>query len=395
MLLRAGMLVDGTGGQPQYDCYIAVDGDNITAVGRETDFSSALVGQALDYSAYCLLPGLIDSHVHLFLEGIADPKERQGRWKENRDITLLRAAQNLGLTIRQGVTTVRDLAGPHGIGLALKQAVNANVLSGPGILTCNQGISVTGGHFHYAGGREADGALEIAQAVREQVQAGADCIKLMLTGCVNFQTEDAGAVELSETELTAAVAEAERHNRLVSVHANGIAGVRQALSAGVRTIEHGALLDEATTDLLSSSQTYWTPTLTPFFQMLNYSKQYVSSSLPTAGLERVYSKHCAMLRRAIAAGAKIIAGTDAGSQGVQHGDLWQELALLAQLGMAPLQAIASATGLAAKAAGISNDIGSIAAGQKADLLVIEGNPLDDIQCLRNVVQVYKKGIAIY
>lgn len=309
--------------------------------------------------------------------------------------TLLRAAKNLELTLTKGVTTVRDLGGPNGIATILKQAVNQQVLKGPRVVTCNQAISITGGHFNYAGGREADGPWEMAKAVSEQVTAGAECIKLMVTGLVNFQTENAGKVEVAREELRAAVAEAQRFNRPVSVHANGDKGIRLALASGVQTIEHGALLDEATVAMFVDSPAYWTPTITAFYQMLNYSKEYVVTTLPKAGLERVYMKHCAMIKAGIEAGIKIITGTDAGALGVQHGDVWQEIALLVSLGMSPMQAITAATGQAAKAIGIERDTGVIVPGKCADFVVVKGSPLDNIRALRDVIEVYKDGISVY
>lgn len=394
MLIKANLIIDGTGSLPIHDGCIAVEQSTITAVGKVSDFATSEVEQAVDYSACTILPGLIDCHVHLFLEGISDVKVRQQRWKETREITLLRARENLERTLQKGVTTVRDLGGPYGISSIFQQAVKKKVFTGPRILTCNQTISITGGHFHYAGGREADGPAEMVKAVREQVKSGAECIKLMMTGMVNFQTENAGAVEFSAEEIQAAVIEARRFNRPVSVHANGIQGVRQALAAGVQTIEHGALLDEATTDLLSQSPVYWAPTLTPFLQMLNYSKKHTFPTLPESGLERVYAEHSNAVKRGIAAGGRIIAGTDAGALGVQHGDVWQELALFVTLGMPPLQAIAAATGLAAKVLGISDHTGTIGVGKTADIIVIQGNPLENIHFLRNIIQVYKDGVGI-
>jgi imidazolonepropionase-like amidohydrolase len=393
MLLRIGMLIDGAGNPPRHHQYIAVENGKIFAIGREADFSADQIGQAVDYSSATVLPGLIDTHVHLFLEGINDMRTRGQRWKESKEIQLLRAAKNLDQTLKKGVTTIRDLGGPGGIGITLKTAVHKKILIGPDVITSNQAISVPGGHFHYAGGREASGPAEMAAAVCEQIKAGADCIKLMLTGIVNFQTGTCGAVELSADELQAAVAEAHRFDRPVSVHANGIDGVRQAVNAGVQTIEHGALLDEATVDLVCGNSAYWVPTLTPFRQMLLYSKEHLSSSLPEAGVERVYTHHSMNVKQGIDKGAKILAGTDAGALGVHHGEVWQEIALFIALGMPPVDAIASATGEAAKAIG-AHYTGVVAAGKSADLLIVQGNPLSDVTALSNVVQVYKDGISV-
>lgn len=394
MLIKAGLFIDGAGNRPQANAYLAVENGRITAIGQEADFAAEDARQALDYSRQTVLPGLIDSHVHLFLEGIYDLKERGRRWQEDKDFTIMRAVKNLQMTLKKGVTTVRDLGGPYDIAALFKKAVKRKVLTGPRIVAANRAISITGGHFHYAGGREADGPQEMIKAVREQVRTGADCIKVMMTGCVNFVRQDAGIVELTVEETDALVQEAHRMGKMVAAHANGSAGVGQAVAAGVDTIEHGALLNEASTGLLTDSPAYWLPTLLPFRRMLDYSREYISVTLPQAGLESVYSRHQSMVAQGISAGAKIVAGTDAGALGVEHGDLWWELALLVEAGLSPLKAINAATGLAAEAIGLQQTVGTLAAGKQADILVVDGNPLEDILCLRNVRQVFKSGIMV-
>ncbi|MDR7868496.1 MAG: amidohydrolase family protein [Sporomusaceae bacterium] len=395
MLIKAGLLIDGSGALPGIDRFIAVDNGKIVAVGGEDDFAAAQVEQAVDYSPYTVLPGLIDSHVHLFLEGIDDIEKRRCRLREGREIMLFRAARNLELTLRKGVTTVRDLGGPYGIATTLKRAVSEKKILGPRVLTCHRSISVPGGHFHYAGGREAAGPEEIAQAVREQIAAGADCVKLMATGLVDFRTEQTGVPELSSDDIEAAVAEAQRLGRPVSVHANGAVGVRSALIAKVDTIEHGILMGEKTVDLFGEGPAYWVPTLSPLRQMLACSKSHPAATMPEAGLERIYNGHYALVSRGINAGSGIIAGTDAGSLGVAHGEVWQELALLAACGLSPLAAIQAATGKSASAVGVGDFTGTIEPGKAADLLVIRGNPLDNMGFLRNVVQVFKEGVNIF
>jgi len=373
MLIKAGLLIDGTAGPAQTDCYIAVDNGLITAIGRAGDFAAAQVAAAVDYSAYTVIPGLIDPHVHLFLEGIADIKSRSARWQEDKELMLIRAVSNLARSLKQGVTTVRDLGGPYGINLYIKKAVNQSIVPGPRVLTCRQAISITGGHFHYAGGREADGPDEIIKAVREQVKGGADCIKIMMTGCVNFVCQNAGAVELSPAE--------------------ALEGVRQSLASGVTTLEHGALIDETTANLIAASGVYWVPTLVPFERMLEYGRNYQTRTLPVAGIEAVYERHKAMVLHAYQSGAKIVAGTDAGALGAGHGDMWREIALLVDCGLPPVAALRAATGLAAQAVGLAEEIGTLLPGKRADLLILAGNPLTDISCVRRVVAVLKDGIA--
>ncbi len=391
MLIKAGLLIDGTGREAQTACYLAVKDGFITGIGKAGDFAADQVSAAVDYSNCAVMPGLIDPHVHLFLEGISDLRARSLRWKEDRDITLIRAVRNLALTLRNGVTTVRDLGGPYGLGSLAKKAVRQQVATGPRVLSACQAISVTGGHFHYAGGREADGPQEMIKAVREQAKAGADCIKIMMTGCVNFVRADAGIVELSLAEAQAVADEAQHLQKPVAAHANGVAGVRQALTIGVTTLEHGALIDEATADLIAEKGVYWIPTLVPFERMLAHGRQHQTQTLPPDSIEAVYCRHQAMVARAYQAGAKIVAGTDAGALGVGHGDVWRELGLLVECGLPPLAALRAATGLAAEAVGLGQELGTLETGKKADLLVLAGNPLTDITSLRNIVKVYKEG----
>ena len=390
-LFKIGLLIDGTGLRPQESCYLATDKGWITAIGQAADFAVDQVAAAVDYSPYTVMPGLIDPHVHLFLEGISDMKARALRWKEDRETTLLRAVNNLHSALRQGVTTVRDLGGPFGINTRLKKAVRQGIVAGPRVLTARQAISITGGHFHYAGGREADGPEEVAKAVREQVKGGADCIKIMMTGCVNFIRQDAGVVELSLAEAQAAVAEAKHLQRTVAVHANGLEGVCQALAVGITTLEHGALIEPATVEAIAASQVYWIPTLVPFERMFDYGCHHETKTLPAAGTGEVYRHHQVMVEAAYRAGARIVAGTDAGALGVGHGDVWREISLLAECGLPVAAAIHAATGLAAQAVGMEAELGMIAPGKRADLLVVAGNPLADLACLRQVVAVYKDG----
>jgi imidazolonepropionase-like amidohydrolase len=395
-LFRAGVFLDGTGSDAKRDIYFSVENGRIAAIGRRDDFAADEAAIAADYSGYSVLPGLIDAHVHLFMEGIFDLKERSRRRKEeNKDETLIRGLNNFTRTLQNGVTTVRDLGGSFAIGTILKKAVQKKMLPGPRVLTSNQAISITGGHFYYAGGREADGEAEVVKAVREQAKKGADCLKFMLTGCVNFVRRDAGFVEYSPQETEALINEAHALGRKVAVHANGNKGVRQALSFGVDTLEHGALLDEETVDLLCEKKIYWLPTLLPFQRMLDYSLLYNAATLPREGIEAVYNKHLAMVTRAIENKAKIAAGTDAGALGVEHGDIWRELLLLVKCGMKNTDAVRAATFLAAEALGISEDTGTLSQGKRADFIFVQGDAANNIECLGQVHAVFQNGVCVY
>jgi len=396
-VIKAGLLIDGTKKEPLANAVILLEGDTIKAVGREDSFSQAdLQGEVLDLSHCTVLPGLIDCHVHLFLEGIFDLPERGLRWKESKEITTLRAVKNLQQTLKRGVTTIRDLGGPEKINLLLKKAVNKGIMDGPRIITSGQAISITGGHFYYGGGREADGPQEMVKAVREQLKGGADLIKIMMTGCVNFVREDAGSVELSLEETEALVKETHRLGKKIAVHTNGPLGVGQALAAGVDTIEHGALLDLEMVKSIAEKGVYWVPTLMPFQRMLDYSLEHDCPSLPQSGIKRVYNKHKEMLKEGVRLGAKVLAGTDAGALGVEHGDLAGELRLLVENNIfTPQQAILSATSQAAEALSWEKKIGTLEPGKKADIIGVRGNPLQDIATITQVAAVLKSGVLVH
>ena len=393
MFIKMGVWHDGEGTFHDHGC-IKIETGKIIAVGKLDDFSVDDQENLLDYSRYTVLPGLVDAHVHLFLEGISDLKIRTARWREEKELTLIRGVKNLEMTLQKGVTTVRDLGGPHAIGQVLKKALKRKILHGPRVIGSNRAISITGGHFHYAGGREADGAEEMVKAVREQVKTGSEWIKIMVTGCVDFCRQDAGGVEMCTAENRAVVEAARRCGRPVAAHVNGCDGVRQVLECGVSTIEHGALLDEHTADSIAGSPVYWIPTLVPFERMLDYGMNHSCTSLPPEGILKVLAQHQKMVLRAWQNGARIVAGTDAGALGVEHGDIWREMVLLRETGLPAETVIAAATGLAAAAIGLAEQVGTITPGKRADLVVIKGDPRKDMTCVANVVQVYQDGIAV-
>lgn len=392
-VIRAGLLIDGTEGGIISKPLIFLEGDTITKISCEEE---KVKGEVIDLSNCTILPGLIDCHVHLFMEGIFDMGERGKRWKETKDLTIVRAVKNLQQTLKMGVTTIRDLGGAEKIPLLMKKSANQGILTGPRVLAAGQAISITGGHFHYGGNRQADGPEEMVKAVREQIKAGADLIKIMLTGCVNFLRQNAGFVELTKEEIQAVVGEAHRLGKKVAVHVNGVAGIKLALEAGVDTIEHGTLLDEQTTELIARSGVYWVPTLMPFQRMWDYGNEYGYAAFPPEGVEKIYGQHREMLRKAVNLGAKITVGTDAGALGVEHGDVAGEISLLVKHKiLTPLAALQSGTIRAAEALGWEKKIGTIEPGKKADIIGVRGNPLQDINVLRQVTAVFKDGTLMH
>ena len=376
-------------------CYILVEQGLIKDIILVRN-SALPEGRLIDLSDLYVLPGLIDCHVHLFMEGIFDMPERGRRWKETREITLLRAAENLERTIKSGVTTVRDLGCPPQMTAVLAEAIKKKIVLAPDLLRAGQAISITGGHFYYSGNYQADGAEEVRKAVRVLCREKVQVIKLMLTGCVNFVLQNAGAVEFTQEEIVTAVEEAHRLGRKAAVHVNGKEGVKLALDSGADTIEHGALLDDDIIDYLTEKDFYWIPTLIPFQRMYDYGVEYDYAAFPPEKVAAVYEKHYSTVRKAFAAGVKIAVGTDAGSLGVLHGDVLSEIKLLKQYGgLKPKEALQAATKWAAEALGVEESRGTLAIGKKADIIGVKKNPLADLDSLREIAFVCHSGEIVY
>lgn len=357
---------------------------------------SEIAGDILDFSDLILLPGLIDCHVHLFMEGIYDMGTRTKRWKEGRELTLLRAAKNLEQTLRSGVTTIRDLGGPEKLVGVLNQGVKEGVLSGSRVIRAGQAICITGGHFYYGGNYQADGVEELRKAVRVLCKEKVQVVKIMLTGCVNFVKQDAGFVEFTRKETEAIIHEAHRLGRKVAVHVNGEAGVRLALEAGADTIEHGALLQESCIEWMKEKLFYWVPTLIPFQRMYDYGRDYHYPAFPVEKVAEIYGQHQRVVSKAREAGMKIVAGTDAGALGVAHGNLAGEMSLLKKYGgFTAQEAILAGTLWAAEALGLEKEIGSLEVGKKADIIGVRENPLQDIDRIKQVAAVWKDGQLVH
>lgn len=376
-------------------CYIVVERGLIKDIVLVRN-SALPEGKLIDLSDLYILPGLIDCHVHLFMEGIFDMAERAERWKEVWEITLLRAAKNLERTIKSGVTTVRDLGCPSKITAVLSEVVKKKIILAPDVLRAGQAISITGGHFYYSGNYQADGIEEIRKAVRVLCREKVQVIKLMLTGCVNFVLQNAGAVEFTREEVITAIEEAHRLGKKVAVHVNGEEGVKLALDCGADTIEHGALLDEDIIDYLTEKDFYWIPTLIPFQKMYDYGVEYDYAAFPPENIAAIYEKHYLTVRKAFEAGVKIAVGTDAGSLGVLHGDVLSEIKLLNQYGgLNQKEALQAATKWAAEALGLKESRGTLAVGKKADIIGVKKNPLSDLDNLKEIVFVCHNGEFFY
>lgn len=399
-LIRAGRLIDGTAAPPRDAVTIVVEDGRIREIvdeGRSAEPQGENVVR-LDYSAYTLLPGLVDCHVHLVFS--ARSSALQDILGEDNRRLMLRAVHNAQVALRAGVTTVRDCGGRGGVTFALRDAIEAGILPGPRIFAAGPPITTTGGHCYFLEG-EADTAEELRRLARSLAKQGADFFKVMSTGGRMTPGTNVTAAQYSIDELSALLAEARRLNRTVAAHGHGTAGIRNAVAAGVTTIEHCTWVSEhdsvsvayepEVAAQMAKQGTFLDATLSP---------SVVSSRIPDSELTPARREIRKMRpavteaqRAMLALGVEPIAGTDAGVANVTLDSMPMELeALNRELGLSPMQVIRAATHTAARACGHEDEFGSVQAGRRADLLVVQGDPSVDLAAIRRVRWVLRDGV---
>lgn len=383
-------VVDGSGAPPAPDQWVLVEGGRITGTGPESGngqhASEAMVD--IDGAGCTLLPGLINCHVHLCNDGPPD-LVRQVH-DDAVPLATLRAVQNLVLTLRSGVTTVRDCGAADGIAIALAQAVTDGIIVGPRIVAAGRVITMTGGHGHFMG-RESDGTDGVRRSVRTEMKSGAHFIKAMATGGVLTPGVEPDHGGLSEEELVAVARTAHESGRRTACHAIGGRGIKNALRAGIDSIEHGFHLDDDALQLAVDQGTFLVPTLVAIESILDHADDGLMPDFVIRKARTEAGAHHEAFARALDAGVRIAAGTDAGTPFNHHSDLPRELALMVRLGMSPGQAIAAATSVAAANLDIDHAVGTIEVGKDADLLLVRGDPTTDIDRIKDVTAVVRQG----
>ena len=386
LLLRGGTLWDGQSRDVRRDVDILVEGDRIASIaGVATERDASVV----DLEGRYVLPGLIDMHVHLVWSGDPDPAEQVQR--ESEQLTTIRAVANAQAQLRGGVTTVRDLGGNADIAVTVAAAIDKGLIEGPSIVAAGQTIIMTGGHDPFWG-LASDGTDAVIRSVRRQVRIGARVIKLAATGGVygRPQGEAIGQAELTFEELSAAVAEAHRLGLKVAAHAVGADGIRDAVRAGVDTVEHGNFLTEEIVDLMRRHGTALCPTLA-IYRTIAAGADHGIPDYATQKAQQAVSAHVESFTMAREAKIPIIAGTDAGSCATPHPALVGELAAMCELGMPADDALRAATSTAADVLGKAPIAGRVALGAQADLLVVAADPREDVGVLLNPYLVLRAG----
>ncbi len=377
LVLRGARIIDGTGAEPVRGRAVVVEGATITAV---VDEARAPRGRAVDLAGHTLLPGLINCHVHLCLGAEADPVRPMR--EEPLAMTAIKALVRARLTAEAGVTTVRDLGGRDYVEMAVRRAIGEGLMAGPRIVAAGRPVCMTGGHGHFLA-READGPDDARKAVREQLKAGADVIKLIATGGVMTPGVEPGSPQLTRDEMRAAIEEARKGGRRTAAHAMAATGILDALAAGITSIEHGVFLTDEIVAHMRRDGTYLVPTLNAPVAIASGGLAAGIPDFMVRKSEEVLASHVASFQLAHRAGVRIAAGADSGTPLNPHGSLLPELELMVKYGMTPLQAIHSATGVAAECLGLATITGRIAPGYAADLLAVAGDPAERIQALGN------------
>jgi imidazolonepropionase-like amidohydrolase len=385
VVLVGGRLIDGTGAEPARGRAVVVEDGRIARVVDEAALPRA---RRIDLEGGTLLPGLINCHVHLCFGAEADPV-RPVR-EEPLALTAIKALVRARRTVQAGVTTVRDLGGREYVELAVRRAIAEGLVVGPRIVAAGRPVCMTGGHGHFVG-READGPDDVRRAVREQLKAGADVIKLIATGGVMTPGVEPGSPQLTLAEMRAGVEEATKAGRRTAAHAMSSDGIADAVAAGITTVEHGVFLTGEIVAEMARRGTYLVATL-------NAPAAIVAGGL-AAGIpdfmvrksEQVMEAHARSFRLARQGGVRVAAGADSGTPLNDHGSLVPELRLMVRHGMTPLEAIRAATATAAEALGLGGEIGRIAPGCRADLLVVAGDPAERIEALDDVRRVFAGG----
>lgn len=384
MIVRAGVLYDGSLAEPKRNVDITLAGERVAGIRRAEE------GVEPDLRAACVTPGLVNAHAHLV--GSGEPNTMAAIALASQNQQLIAAIENAGKTLRAGITSVRDLGSSHGIAQAVRDAIDEGRIPGPRIRAAGRALCMTGGHGWFIG-RQTDGPWDARKAVREELFAGADCIKVIATGGVLTKGAVPGNAQLMPEELEAAIDEAHRHGLRVAAHAIGTQGIKNALRAGIDSIEHGHMLDDEAIALFKARDVALVPTLAAPTCILEHLHDGEQPGFVIRKAETVNEAMLGNIRRAFEAGVRIAGGSDAGTPYNRHEDYAYEIELMHRLlGMTPQQALHAATAVAAELLGVHR--GTIDAGEPADLALWPRDITDDIRALREPVAVIKSGTTV-
>lgn len=382
MIVRAGVLYDGTMNAPRRNADIVVEDGRI----REIRDASAKA----DREAACVTPGMVNAHVHLEMSGQPDPLNVSKLY--NTVQRTLHAVENARKSLLAGVTTVRDVGASDAIAIEIREGIEQGRVPGPRMRAAGRVLCMTGGHG-WPIGRAVDSPWDARKGVREQRLDGADCIKLIATGGVLTKGAVPGIAQLTIEEMAAACEEAHRHEMRVAAHAIGTQGIKNALRAGVDSIEHGHMLDDEAIALFKERGAYLVPTLTAPTCILEHAESGGQPDYVVRKAREINEHMLQNIRRAFEGGVKIAGGSDAGTPFNYHENYAEEIILMHELlGMTPQQALHAGTAVAAELVGLHR--GTLEVGEYADLLLLDADIDRGLSALRRPAAVMKNGIFV-
>ena len=408
IVLKAARMFDGKSDSVVQNGVIVVSGDNIIDVGSNLPVPSS--ARVIDLGDATLCPGFMDAHTHVTADFSGNYNERRlAELDLNVSEQAIRATMFARVTVEAGFTTVRDLgshfvASHEFVDVALRNSINKGVIVGPRMLVATKGIGATGGHFDptngfrdFLFGREPDytdgianGPDEIRKAVRFEVKNGADVIKAAVSGGVLSLTDEVDTPQFTPAEIGAIVDESHRLRKKVAVHCHGDQVAREAIEAGVDSIEHGSFMKPETLAMMKKKGTFLTPTLMASEWIMRKIDNYPPALQAKA--RAATAARSDMFRNAVKMGIKISFGTDAAVY--PHGQNAKEFKLMVDLGMKPIDALRSATSTDAELLGIGPKVGTLEKGKLADVIAVPGDPIADITATERVLFVMKEGKII-
>jgi imidazolonepropionase-like amidohydrolase len=391
VIIKNGKVIDGTCNPPKDKATIVIENEAIKEILQNADSENAEIHRddiIIDAKNKAIIPGLINAHLHLFLDASNRPLKNLGY--EKGSLSLLRSVKRCNKIINQGITAVRDLgAKDYGI-ISLKEAIDHKIIPGPRIVTCGMAIAMTGGHA-LSIARTADSSDEIRKIVRESLFEGCDFVKVFATGGFGKIGERLDSYELSTEEIKAAVVTAHAAGKKVAAHAYGNKGIWNSILAGVDSIEHATFLDEKSIREILKRGIFLVPTLSNTYRLIKYGKQHNLHEYMVDLAENIFPEMLDRFKEAYDAGIKLPAGTDGGSWLNPHHDIVTELKLREEAGIPRPELIRMATQIAAECIGLDHQIGSIQTGKKADMVILNADPLQDIENLKEIYCVIKGG----
>lgn len=400
-VIKCGKLFSAIDGSIQENAIILIQDNRIIDVKRAENFVASANDEIIDLADKFVLPGLIDTHVHLGFGGNTTLVEVS----EPPELVAIKAMRNAKLDLLAGFTTVRDEGYPTISGSEIiRNTIAAGLFPGPRVFTSGMYITQTGGHLEYRypgetmgystykSGNVANSPDEVRAAARLMLKYGADQIKVVVTGGVLSPGNEPGEQNMSVEEIKAAVDVARMHGKIISAHAHGTAGIKAAAAAGVSVIEHCTLVDEETIKMMAKKGIAIVPT---FIVLKVIAEKGAAAGIPDFAVRKataLVGSHLSNIKKAYDAGVRIVFGTDCGTPLTPHGTQAGEFELMLQAGISPTDTLLSATRYAAELLGWDDRIGTIEPGKLADIVAVDKNPFEDISVLKNVAWVMKDGM---